>query len=58
MSDARQRGLIRLSLIAAGWALFYACYRWYYAAGGTFAMFGTPVSMRQCRRSFSMNRGS
>ncbi len=31
------------------WALAYAAYRAYYALGGTFGMFGTPVSMHQWR---------
>jgi hypothetical protein len=34
---------------ACGWALLYAAYRGYYALGGTFGMFGTPVSMGQWR---------
>ena len=34
---------------ACGWALLYAAYRGYYAMGGTFGMFGTPVSMSQWR---------
>ena len=34
---------------ACGWALLYAAYRAYYALGGTFGMFGTPVSMSQWR---------
>ena len=34
---------------ACGWALLYAAYRTYYALGGTFGMFGTPVSMSQWR---------
>jgi hypothetical protein len=34
---------------ACGWALLYAAYRGYYALGGTFGMFGTPVSMCEWR---------
>ena len=33
-----------LAWMACGWALLYAAYRGYYALGGTFGMFGTPVS--------------
>jgi hypothetical protein len=38
-----------LRYVTAGWALFYALYRGYYALGGTFGMFGTPVSLSQWR---------
>jgi hypothetical protein len=31
------------------WAFAYACYRAYYAAGGTFAMIGEPVSVARFR---------
>ena len=41
--------LIRYSWIAAGWAFYYGLYRWYYAAGGTFGMLGTPLSQQQWR---------
>jgi hypothetical protein len=41
--------LRRASWIAAGWALFYALYRAYYAAGGRIGMFGTPVSEHDWR---------
>lgn len=41
--------LKRASWIAAGWAFFYALYRAYYAAGGRFGMFGTPVSEHDWR---------
>ena len=34
---------------ACGWALLYAAYRGYYALGGTFGMFGVPVSLDQWR---------
>jgi len=47
---ANEKILIRASRVAAGWAFFYALYRWYYAAGGTVGMFGTPVSADQWRR--------
>jgi hypothetical protein len=40
---------IGASYLAAAWALFYALYRGYYALGGTFAMFGIPVSESQWR---------
>lgn len=40
---------IRASLLAAAWALLYALYRGYYALGGTFGMFGVPVSESQWR---------
>jgi hypothetical protein len=38
-----------VSLAAAVWALAYALYRAYYAAGGTFGMFGVPASEAQWR---------
>ena len=38
------------SRFAAVWAFGYALYRSYYALGGTFGMFGTPVSVEQFRR--------
>ncbi len=38
------------SRFAAAWAFGYALYRSYYALGGTFGMFGTPVSLEQFRR--------
>lgn len=38
------------SRFAAAWALGYALYRAYYALGGTFGMFGTPVLLEQFRR--------
>src|SRR5688500_1255692 len=38
------------SRFAAVWAFGYALYRSYYALGGTFGMFGTPVSLEQFRR--------
>lgn len=44
-----EKKLTRVSHIAAAWAFFYACYRWYYAAGGTIGMFGVPVSIHQWR---------
>jgi len=43
------RTLVRASRIAAGWAFWYGLYRWYYAAGGTIGMLGTPVSEQQFR---------
>lgn len=33
-----------VSLITAGWGLWYAMYRAYYGFGGTVGMFGTPSS--------------
>lgn len=38
------------SRVAAVWAFGYGLYRSYYALGGTFGMFGTPVSPEQFRR--------
>lgn len=46
---ANERILVRASRVAAGWAFFYALYRWYYAGGGTLGTFGTPVSEHQWR---------
>ena len=43
------RILVRASRNAAGWAFGYGLYRWYYAAGGTFGMLGTPMSQQQWR---------
>ena len=37
------------SWVAAAWAFAYALYRAYYAADGTFGMFGVPVSQSQWR---------
>lgn len=34
----------RLAWVLALWAFAYACYRAYYAAGGTVGLFGAPVS--------------
>jgi hypothetical protein len=34
----------RLAWLLALWAFAYACYRAYYAMGGTFGLFGEPVS--------------
>lgn len=45
----RNQTLTRTSWIAAGWSLFYALYRLYYAAGGTIGRFGTPLSEQQWR---------
>jgi hypothetical protein len=55
--DSRMRGpsrsdssrLLTMSLITAGWALWYAIYRAYYGFGGRVGMFGTPVSEAQWR---------
>ncbi|HSJ31531.1 MAG TPA: hypothetical protein VK933_08860, partial [Longimicrobiales bacterium] len=47
--DQNARILVRASRFAAGWALLYASYRLYYAAGGTVGMLGTPVSDQQWR---------
>ncbi|MEU8250998.1 DUF3995 domain-containing protein [Nonomuraea sp. NPDC048916] len=38
---------VRISIVLGVWGLFYCCYRAYYALGGTFGMFGTPVSHEQ-----------
>jgi hypothetical protein len=45
-----RRALARLSWAAAAWAFGYGLYRFYYAAGGTLGMLGTPVSEHQFRR--------
>jgi hypothetical protein len=39
----------RVALVLALWAFAYACYRAYYAAGGTVGMIGQPVSTAQFR---------
>ena len=44
------RRLRIVSVAAAAWALLYAAYRAYYAAGGRFGMFGVPSSDAQWRR--------
>src|SRR5215213_9368520 len=44
-----ERTLVRASRIATGWAFWYGLYRWYYAAGGTIGMLGTPISKQQFR---------
>jgi hypothetical protein len=41
--------LVRVSILAGGWALGYAIYRAYYGFGGTFGMFGVPASDAQWR---------
>jgi hypothetical protein len=38
-----------VAVALALWAFVYACYRAYYAAGGTFGMIGRPVSSAQFR---------
>ncbi|HET9948930.1 MAG TPA: DUF3995 domain-containing protein [Longimicrobiales bacterium] len=43
----QRRALLRLSRIAAVWALLYGVYRLYYAAGGAAGMLGTPRSHDQ-----------
>jgi hypothetical protein len=40
----RSAQALRLAWLTAAWAFAYACYRAYYAAGGTVGMFGEPVS--------------
>ncbi len=47
---AELRPLQRLARLACAWALLYVVYRGYYALGGTFGMFGTPVSDAEWRR--------
>lgn len=50
MFDACQRiTWQRLAVILALWSFMYACYRAYYAAGGSFGMIGVPVSTTQIR---------
>lgn len=39
----------RVAVILALWSFAYACYRAYYAAGGSFGMIGVPVSTTQIR---------
>lgn len=39
----------RLAVALALWAFGYACYRAYYAAGGTVGMIGVPISSAQFR---------
>jgi len=51
-----QEILNRASWIAAGWALFYALYRAYYAMGGTVGMFGTPALLAQRGRAVAVLR--
>jgi len=41
---------VRASVLAAGWAFGYGMYRAYCALGGTFGMFGVPVSESDWRR--------
>ena len=48
-SSARWEPRRVLPLSLALWAFGYACYRAYYAAGGTFGMIGHPVSEMQFR---------
>jgi hypothetical protein len=48
-SQSDSSRLMTVSLITAGWALWYAIYRAYYGFGGTVGMFGTPVSEAQWR---------
>lgn len=50
LPSGRVGTLRRTSRLAAAWALGYGLYRGYYALGGTFGIFGTPVSMEQWRR--------
>ena len=50
VSQSRARLLSQASWLAAFWAFCYGLYRSYYAAGGTFGMLGTPVSIEQFRR--------
>ena len=50
MSDAHQPiTWQRLAVILTLWSFAYACYRAYYAAGGSFGMIGVPVSTTQFR---------
>jgi hypothetical protein len=48
---------VEASRLAAGWALFYALYRAYYALGGTVGMFGVPVSASEWRRINAIGAG-
>jgi hypothetical protein len=49
VASVTSRTLVRASRAAAVWAFLYAAHRAYYAAGGTFGMFGVPVSEAQWR---------
>jgi hypothetical protein len=49
VASVTSRTLVRASRAAAVWAFLYAAHRAYYAAGGTFDMFGVPVSEAQWR---------
>ncbi len=42
-------GLVAVSLMAAGWALFYALYRAYYGFGGTVGLIGVVRSQTEWR---------
>jgi hypothetical protein len=45
----RHPRLLAVSLVAAGWGLWYALYRGYYGLGGTVGMIGTPTSETEWR---------
>lgn len=50
----RARGI---AIALALWGLAYACYRAYYAAGGTLGMIGEPVSLDQFRMINAVGAG-
>lgn len=50
----RPRGV---AIVLALWAFTYACYRAYYAAGGTLGMIGEPVSSAQFRMINAVGAG-
>lgn len=52
MHDCRDQTPLPVSAarLAAAWAFLYALYRGYYALGGTFGMFGVPVSESEWRQ--------
>jgi hypothetical protein len=45
----RHPRLLAVSLVAAGWGLWYALYRGYYGLGGTVGMIGTHTSETEWR---------
>ena len=49
ISHRRTVGSWPIALALGAWAIAYACYRAYYAAGGTFGMIGVPRSDSQFR---------
>jgi len=56
LAPARRAGR-GLAWALAAWAFAYACYRAYYAAGGTVGLFGEPVSVAQFRAVNAVGAG-